>query len=100
MAYLVDHGIDESRLTAVGFGSSRPLASNSTKAGKAQNRRVEFKFVDREPPAPAADETPGAPQTAVPTQAPAPPQTVAPAPSTEPPAEAPAPAPPPAPPAP
>jgi len=97
MAYLVDHGIDESRLTAVGFGSSRPLASNSTKAGKAQNRRVEFKFVDREPP---ADEAPAAPQTAVPAQAPPPPQTVAPAPSTEPPAEAPAPAPPPAPPAP
>src|SRR4029077_16627724 len=28
MAYLVDHGIDADRLSAVGFGSSHPLASN------------------------------------------------------------------------
>jgi len=54
MAYLVDHGIDESRLTALGYGSSRPIASNVTKAGKAANRRVEFKFVGQ--PAPAPDE--------------------------------------------
>ena len=38
--YLVAHGIDASRLTAVGFGEADPVASNATKDGRAQNRRV------------------------------------------------------------
>ena len=32
------------RLTAIGYGSSRPIAPNKTKAGRAKNRRVEFLF--------------------------------------------------------
>jgi OmpA-OmpF porin, OOP family len=39
---LVDQGIDASRLTAKGYGDTKPLASNDTPEGKAQNRRVEF----------------------------------------------------------
>jgi OmpA-OmpF porin, OOP family len=35
-------GVDESRLTADGFGASKPIASNDTPDGRAQNRRVEF----------------------------------------------------------
>jgi outer membrane protein OmpA-like peptidoglycan-associated protein len=35
-------GIDASRLTTAGFGSSKPVAPNTTPDGKAQNRRVEF----------------------------------------------------------
>ena len=40
--YLVDHGVAADRLTAVGFGPDRPVASNRTSEGRAQNRRVEL----------------------------------------------------------
>ena len=43
--YLVDNGIGADRLTSEGFGETKPVASNKTKAGKAQNRRVEVKLV-------------------------------------------------------
>ena len=38
--YLASHGIDGARLTAVGYGEANPIATNKTKAGRAQNRRV------------------------------------------------------------
>jgi OOP family OmpA-OmpF porin len=38
--YLAKHGVDASRLTAVGFGESQPVADNKTADGRAQNRRV------------------------------------------------------------
>lgn len=40
--YLVSGGVDPDRLTAVGKGEENPIASNSTAAGRAQNRRIEF----------------------------------------------------------
>lgn len=40
--YLIDRGISEGKIRAVGCGESRPIASNSTNAGKAKNRRVEI----------------------------------------------------------
>jgi outer membrane protein OmpA-like peptidoglycan-associated protein len=40
--YLVTAGIAADRLTAKGFGSSKPLAGNETATGRAQNRRVEL----------------------------------------------------------
>lgn len=43
--YLVNNGIDEKRLMAVGYGKSKPVASNDTEEGRQQNRRVEFKIV-------------------------------------------------------
>ena len=46
--YLIGKGIDPARLQAVGYGSTRPIADNNLPAGRAQNRRVEFKLL---PPA-------------------------------------------------
>ena len=43
--YLVTKGIEASRLTSKGFGSTRPLMSNDTEEGRQRNRRVEFKIV-------------------------------------------------------
>lgn len=40
--YLMRAGLPLERLTAVGYGSSQPIASNDTDEGKAQNRRIEF----------------------------------------------------------
>lgn len=42
--YLVDKGIEADRLTAVGYGEANPIATNDTPAGRAENRRVEFKL--------------------------------------------------------
>ncbi|MEP7124459.1 MAG: OmpA family protein, partial [Byssovorax sp.] len=44
MAYIVGKGIESNRLTAAGFGMTKPLASNDTEAGQQRNRRVEFKI--------------------------------------------------------
>lgn len=40
--YLADQGIDPAKVTARGFGKTRPVADNSTAAGRQQNRRVEM----------------------------------------------------------
>jgi len=39
--YMVKAGIDTNRIEAKGFGEEQPVASNKTKEGRAQNRRVE-----------------------------------------------------------
>jgi OmpA-OmpF porin, OOP family len=44
--YLVSKGVAADRLTAVGFGPNKPVASNRTAAGRAQNRRVELTRVN------------------------------------------------------
>lgn len=42
---LIQRGVPASRLVAVGYGMTRPVADNSTAAGRAQNRRVEVLIV-------------------------------------------------------
>ncbi|MDB4990935.1 MAG: outer membrane protein [Myxococcaceae bacterium] len=42
LSWLTSHGVEPIRLTSAGFGLDRPIASNETEAGRAQNRRVEF----------------------------------------------------------
>ncbi|WP_198520250.1 OmpA family protein [Flavobacterium sp. 5] len=40
--YLISKGIPDTRLTALGFGDGKPIASNTTSSGRAKNRRVEL----------------------------------------------------------
>ena len=42
--YLSAGGVAEVRMTAVGYGQEMPIADNATPAGKAKNRRVDFKL--------------------------------------------------------
>jgi outer membrane protein OmpA-like peptidoglycan-associated protein len=43
-SFVVSEGVAAGRITAVGFGSSMPVASNATATGRAQNRRVEVEI--------------------------------------------------------
>ena len=40
--YLINQGVQADRLTANGYGPENPMTSNSTKEGRAKNRRIEF----------------------------------------------------------
>ena len=44
-AYLIENGIDATRLSATGFGEDYPIDTNKTSKGRANNRRVEVKLV-------------------------------------------------------
>ncbi len=45
--YLVERGVDASRLNYKGFGLSKPVASNDTEAGRTLNRRTEFVIIEK-----------------------------------------------------
>ncbi len=45
MAYLAQKGVRIERMTAQGYGSTQPIATNRTRAGRQQNRRVELKVI-------------------------------------------------------
>lgn len=55
VSWLVRRGITADRLTAKGYGSSRPIADNTTDEGRAKNRRVELRVLKTKEPAPAQD---------------------------------------------
>jgi outer membrane protein OmpA-like peptidoglycan-associated protein len=44
--YVKETGVEEDRLTIMGFGSDKPIASNSTEEGRSKNRRVEVKLIE------------------------------------------------------
>jgi OOP family OmpA-OmpF porin len=48
MKYLVEHGIDAARLSAVGHGEESPLVPNDTDENKEKNRRVEFLIIEQD----------------------------------------------------
>lgn len=45
--YLISRGVASDRLSARGYGELEPIADNSTAAGRAQNRRVVLRIVER-----------------------------------------------------
>ena len=45
--FLVSQGVDASKMVTTGMGESMPIASNTTRAGRAQNRRVEILILGR-----------------------------------------------------
>jgi outer membrane protein OmpA-like peptidoglycan-associated protein len=45
-AYLLNKGIVDMNLIAIGYGETMPVADNKTAEGRAKNRRVEFKFIE------------------------------------------------------
>ncbi len=47
VTYLTQHGIAPDRLTAAGYGDTRPVVPNATKAGRQLNRRTEFKVTGK-----------------------------------------------------
>ena len=43
--YLISKGIEESRVTAKGYGATMPIADNATEPGKSKNRRTSLKVI-------------------------------------------------------
>jgi len=44
--YLVDKGLNATRIKSFGFGSTQPISTNETEDGRQQNRRVAFKLIE------------------------------------------------------
>ena len=63
--YLIGKGVAADRLTAAGYGESKPIDNNDTDEGRARNRRVELKLLGEEATKPEA-----APASPVPSEAP------------------------------
>ena len=78
--FLVRQGVLRSRIVSEGFGPARPIAPNTNRAGRAANRRVEFRIVEPAPSSPARPPGQAAPpaQTTLPVQTTTPAQTVPP----------------------
>jgi chemotaxis protein MotB len=58
---ITQHGLDPGRLSAAGYAEFHPIVSNSTAAGRAQNRRVDIVVLTTVQPANSGVDEPGAP---------------------------------------
>ncbi len=47
--YMIESGIEPSRITTISYGETRPCVPNDTPANRKLNRRVEFRYVQRYP---------------------------------------------------
>jgi len=50
MKWIVDHGVEQGRMEAHGYGLEKPIETNDTDAGRQANRRVEFKILQEDDP--------------------------------------------------
>ncbi|HET7505035.1 MAG TPA: OmpA family protein [Kofleriaceae bacterium] len=48
MKYLTSHGITPGELVAIGYGTERPIADNTSEEGREKNRRVEFVILEQD----------------------------------------------------
>jgi len=46
--YMIGKGVVDNRIVSKGYGESKPIETNKTRKGRAQNRRVEFVIVERD----------------------------------------------------
>jgi outer membrane protein OmpA-like peptidoglycan-associated protein len=70
-SWLIERGTASGRLESEGYGLTRPIQSNDTVAGRAANRRVEFKIIDEDPSitnVPPRSETAPRPSPSTPTE--------------------------------
>ena len=44
VSYLIENGVNSERLSYLGYGTTRPIATNQNDQGRQQNRRVEFRI--------------------------------------------------------
>jgi hypothetical protein len=49
VAWLTAHGVEASRLTAKGYGDTKPIVPNVTDLNRQRNRRVQFVIKDQDP---------------------------------------------------
>lgn len=69
--WLVDRGIDASRLVPRGYGLTQPLAPNDTEPNRQRNRRVQFRLLEQAPGSPPIGSHPAPATPAPPAPAPA-----------------------------
>lgn len=69
VAWLTAHGVPGDRVSAKGYGDSKPLVPNVTELNKQRNRRVQFIITDQDPAAPAAAPAPASANPAAPAKA-------------------------------
>jgi OOP family OmpA-OmpF porin len=58
--WLVDKGIEASRIETAGHGPDKPVADNDTREGRQKNRRIEFRLLSNKPVPPTPSEVPAA----------------------------------------